>query len=123
MYQEGKNDQPVPYSSVMAATTVPGTMVPCADRLPNVLPAGRLRAGGQPDADLRAELRSVPTVRNAFTVVFAWVQIAAIIAGAVWIDRWWVWPIAVVVMGRSFALLGILGHEAAHRLLFSTAGR
>ena len=46
-------------------------------------------------------------------------QIAAVVTAAVWLDRWWVWAIAVVVMGRSFALLGILGHEAAHRLLFT----
>jgi fatty acid desaturase len=99
---------------VMAAT-----MVPSVERRPDVLPAGRLKAGGQPEPELRAELRRIPNVRNVGTVIGAWAQILAVIGGAVWIDRWWVWPIAVVLMGRSFALLGILGHEAAHRLLFS----
>ena len=99
---------------VMAAT-----MVPTADRLPDVLPAGRLLSDARPEPALRAELRAIPSWRNAVTVAVAWAQVAAVIAGAVWLDRWWVWPIAVVLMGRSFALLLILSHEAAHRLLFS----
>src|ERR1700681_418949 len=102
----------------MAGTVAPRTMVPSADRLPDVLPAGRLLADGRPDPALRAELRRIPDLRNAVTVAGAWLQVVAVFAGAVWIDRWWVWPIAVVVMGRSFALLLILSHEAAHRLLF-----
>jgi fatty acid desaturase len=93
-------------------------MVPDADRLPAVLPAGRLLSDGRPDAGLRAELRQIPRVRNAVTVGAAWLQIAAVIGGAVWLDRWWAWLLAVVLMGRSFALLLILSHEAAHRLLF-----
>ena len=95
------------------------TMVPAADRLPHVLPAGRLLADGRPDAALRVELRRIRGARNAVTVAAAWLQVVAVIAGAVWVDRWWAWPIAVVMMGRSFALLLILSHEAAHRLLFA----
>jgi fatty acid desaturase len=93
-------------------------MVPGTDRLPDVLPAGRLLIDGRPDAVLRAELRTIPAARNALTVGAAWLQIAAVIGGAVWLDRWWAWLLAVVLMGRSFALLLILSHEAAHRLLF-----
>src|ERR1700732_3058020 len=104
--------------TMAARTTVPRTMVPSPDRLPDVLPAGRLLADGRPDPGLRAELRRIPGLRNALTVAGAWLQVVAVIGGAVWIDRWWVWPIAVVLMGRSFALLLILSHEAAHRLLF-----
>jgi fatty acid desaturase len=95
------------------------TMAPPAEHLPDVLPAGRLKAGGSPQPDLRAELRRIPDARNVLTVIGAWAQIVAVIGGAMWIDRWWVWPIAILLMGRSFALLGILGHEAAHRLLFT----
>jgi fatty acid desaturase len=98
----------------MAATMVPG-----ADRLPDVLPAGRLLADGRPDPALRAELRRIRDLRSTCTVAGAWLQVVGVIAGAVWLDRWWVWPVAVVLMGRSFALLLILNHEAAHRLLFS----
>ena len=94
-------------------------MVPDARQLPTVLPTERLLADGRPVPELRAQLRRIPGLRNTLTVAGAWAQIAAVVAGAVWIDRWWVWPIAIVLMGRSFALLGILGHEAAHRLLFA----
>jgi len=94
-------------------------MVPSTDLLPHTLPTARLTGTGRPVPELRAHLRQIPDVRNAVTVLGAWLQIAAVIGGAVWIDRWWAWPIAFVLMGRSFALLLILGHEAAHRLLFS----
>jgi fatty acid desaturase len=96
------------------------TLVPRTERLPAVLPTDRLLADGRPAPDVRAELRRIRNVRNGITVMSAWLQIAAVIGVAVWIDRWWVWPIAVVLMGRSFAQLAILGHEAAHRLLFSS---
>ena len=95
------------------------TMTPPADRLPQVLPTERLKVDGRPERPLRAELRRIPNVGNVVTVVLAGAQIVAIPVAAVWIDRWWAWPIAVIVMGRSFAILGILGHEAAHRLLFT----
>jgi fatty acid desaturase len=95
------------------------TMVPPAERLPETLPTERLTASGRPVPDVRAELRRIPNVGNAGTVLGAWLQIAAVIGGAVWIHQWWAWPIAVVLMGRSFALLLILAHEATHRLLFS----
>ncbi len=94
-------------------------MAPAPERLPDVLPAGPLLTGGRPDPQLRSELRRIGNGRNAVTVLSAWVQVAAVVAAAVWIDRWWVWPLAVVLMGRSFALLAILAHEAAHRLLFT----
>jgi len=93
-------------------------MVPSTDRLPDVLPAGRLQRDGRPDAALRTELRRIPGFRNALTVSGAWLQIAALIGAAVWLDRWWAWLLAVVLMGRSFALLLILSHETAHRLMF-----
>jgi fatty acid desaturase len=95
------------------------TMAPSTDRLPDVLPTERLLADGRPAPDVRAHLRRIPAARNSLTVVVAWLQVLLVIVAAVRIDRWWVWPVAVVLMGRSFALLAILGHEAAHRLLFS----
>lgn len=95
-------------------------MVPAAELLPDVLPTDRLLAGGQPAPTIRAGLRRIANARNAWTVVFAWMQAAAVFAVAVAVDRWWIWPLAVVVMGRTFAQLAILAHEAAHRLLFAS---
>jgi fatty acid desaturase len=100
-------------TSAMTATMVPTD-------LPDTLPTARLTTTGRPVADVRASLRRIPGPRNALTVFGAWAQIAIVIGGAVWIDRWWAWPIAVLLMGRNFALLLILAHEAAHRLLFQT---
>src|SRR4029078_13278262 len=37
----------------------------------------------------------------------------------IWLHNPLAWLAAFILMGRTFARLGILGHEAAHRLLFS----
>jgi fatty acid desaturase len=100
--------------SVMVAT-----MVPAPDRLPEVLPTERLSAAGRPAAPIREQLRRVPDLRNAVTVGGAWVQSFGVVAAAAVVDRWWAYLLAFLLMGRAFALLNILGHEAAHRLLFS----
>jgi fatty acid desaturase len=93
------------------------TLVPDRQDLPAVLPTDRLNGEGRPVGALRDDLRRIASVRNLGTVAFAWVQIVVVVAGAVAIGTWWSYGLAVVLMGRSFALLGILGHEAAHRLL------
>src|SRR5262245_5065919 len=94
-------------------------MVPPVDLLPEVLPTERLNAGGRPLGPLRDELRRVPSARNVITVAGALAQSFGVVALAAWLDRWWVWPIAFVLVSRGFVLLSILAHEAAHRLLFA----
>jgi fatty acid desaturase len=98
----------------MAATVVPG-----ADRLPDVLPTDRLSAAARPRPQLREHLRRIPGGRNALTVVGAWAQSFGVVAAAAALNRWWAYLAAFFLVGRGFALLNILGHEAAHRLLFS----
>ncbi len=93
-------------------------MIPAAELRPGVLPTERLHADGRPKGPLRDELRVIPAGRNAITVAAAWGQIVAVTAGAVLIDHPVAWVAAVLLQGRAFALLLILGHEAAHRLLF-----
>lgn len=95
-------------------------MVPDTEVLPDVLPAGRLTASGRPVPAWREELRRIPDGRNALSVAGVYVQSFGVIAAAVAIDRWWAYAVAFVLMGRAFALYAILGHEAAHRLLFSS---
>ena len=97
-------------------------MVPADRLLTAVLPTERLTASGRPVPEVRAELRRVPDVRNALTVAGALAQTAGVIALAAWIDHPVVWIAAFVLMARGFALLAILSHEAAHRLLFSRRG-
>ncbi|MEA3019732.1 MAG: hypothetical protein QOI47_1256 [Actinomycetota bacterium] len=102
-------------SSRDAATT----MLPAPAALPDVLPTERLTATGRPVPEVRAELRRISNVRNVFSVVFLWAQVALIVGVAIHVHHPLVWAAAFVLMGRTFALLGILGHEAAHRLLFT----
>lgn len=73
---------------------------------------------GRPTAAFRAELRRIPNVRNATTIVTLYAQTVLILWAAVSLG-WWAWPIAFVLMGRAHAQYAALMHEAAHRLLFS----
>jgi fatty acid desaturase len=95
------------------------TMVPPSGVLPDVLPTERLSDAGRPVPELRADLRRIPNLLNVGTVAGAWLQSFGVMALAAWVDRWWGYLIAFFLLGRAFALLNILGHEAAHRLLFS----
>ena len=95
------------------------SVVPPAESLPDVLPTDRLREGARLRTDLRADLRRIPDLANAWTVASLWVQIAAVIAGAIWLHHPVAWIMAFLLMGRAFSQLLILGHEAAHLLLFS----
>ena len=95
------------------------TMLPPPALLPDVLPTDRLTKTGKPTPPIREELRRIPNVRNAWSVVFCWVQIIGVDYLAVRLNHPLMWIAAFLLAGRQFALLNILGHEAAHRLLFS----
>lgn len=79
----------------------------------------RLRPDGRPAPAFREELRRIPSVRNAVSVVSCWVQTIGIVVGAVWIDHPVGWVAAFLLMGRAHAQLAALMHEAAHRMLFA----
>lgn len=96
-----------------------GGLAPADDALPRVLPTDRLLTGGKPVPALRAQLRRIPNLRNAVSVVGVLIQSFGVIALAVWLDHPLAWVAAFLLMGRAFALYAILAHEAAHRLLFS----
>ena len=95
------------------------TMVPTADRLPDVLPTDRLTASAMPVAEVRAALRRIDDVGNVGSILLTWGQAAATIAIAAWIGHPLAYVAAVVLMGPAFARFAILGHEAAHKLLFT----
>ncbi|MET0803961.1 MAG: fatty acid desaturase [Acidimicrobiales bacterium] len=95
------------------------TMVPPPALRPDVLPTARLLVSGKPVPEVRAELRRIPNLRNVGNVLSVWAQSFGLIALACWISNPFMWVATFVLMGRAFALYGILGHEAAHRLLFS----
>lgn len=94
-------------------------MVPRVDALPDVLPTDRLTASGMPVPAVRAELRRISNVRNVGSVALCWAQPAVIVGLAVWASHPAAYLAAVVLQGATFARLAILGHEAAHKLLFT----
>src|SRR4051795_7559879 len=98
----------------MAATMLP----PVAAR-PDVLPTERLTRTGMPVPQVRAELRRIPNLANAWTVAFLWLSTIGIVVVAAWIDHPIAWLVAFVLMGPQYARFASLSHEAAHRLLFS----
>ncbi len=89
-----------------------------ADR-PAVLPTERLLDSGKARPELRQDLRRIANGRNAVTVLSVWAWVAVIIGGAVWIDQWWAYVVAFLLMGPMYARFAILMHESAHNLLFS----
>src|SRR3954451_21065823 len=95
------------------------TMLPEPDLLPDVLPTERLTATGMPVPAVRAELRRIPNLLNAWTVVALWATTVAIFVGAIWISHPLAWVVAFLLMGPQCPRFPSLSHEAAHRLLFS----
>jgi len=94
-------------------------MLPAPSVLPNTLPTPSLNERGRPLGDLKAELYAIPNWRNAVHVIGVWVQSVGVIAVALWTHHPVAWVAAFLLMGRAHARFAILGHEAAHRLLFS----
>jgi len=94
-------------------------MLPDPVLLHDALPTGSLNERGRPVGPLRDELRRIPDLANAGHVVGLWLQSAGIIALALWTHHPLAWVAAFLLMGRAHARFAILGHEAAHRLLFS----
>ncbi|MBV9953534.1 MAG: fatty acid desaturase family protein [Acidimicrobiia bacterium] len=95
------------------------TMLPTAEVLPDVLPTDRLLVSGKAVPELRNDLRRIAGFRNAITVVVLWAQIVGILALAVWVANPFAWLAVLIVFGAYHARVAILGHEAAHRLLFA----
>jgi fatty acid desaturase len=100
--------------------TTATSVVPPRELLTDVLPTERLLASGKPVPALRADLRRIADLRNVGSVLLTVGQPAATIGAAVWASHPLAWIAAFVLMGPAFARLAILGHEAAHRLLFSS---
>jgi fatty acid desaturase len=93
-------------------------MIPEAELLEQFHPTNRLTETARPAPAFREELRKIPNFRNACNVVLLYAQTIGIIVAAVWIDNWFLWIAAFLLMGRAHAQFAALMHEAAHRLLF-----
>jgi fatty acid desaturase len=67
---------------------------------------------------LSRRLSEIEGFRPALAIVGQWLAIAAVIAGAAYVDAWPVWLLAgVLIATRQHALL-VLMHEAAHFHMF-----
>lgn len=95
-------------------------MLPPDDALPDVLPSERLTRSGMAVPEVRDDLRRIANLRNAVSVVALWSVTIGLIAFTVWSGNPFVYALAFILMGPLFARFAILGHEAAHRLLFSS---
>jgi fatty acid desaturase len=94
-------------------------MVPPDEELPDVLPTERLNARVMPTPLLRDDLRRISNGRNVIAVASTLLQSFGVVIAAAWINTWWSYLLAFVLMVRGHVCLNILGHEAAHRLLFT----
>lgn len=95
------------------------TMLPEPTLLTAPAPDSAILPSGRPRPALRDELRRIPSIRNAVSVVGFFAQTIAILVVAA---RWHHplgWVLAFLLMGRAHAQLAALMHEAAHRLLFA----
>ncbi|MGN6474920.1 MAG: fatty acid desaturase family protein [Mycobacteriales bacterium] len=95
------------------------TVVPPTHALPDVLPTDRLTDSGVPMPEIRAELRRIASYRNVGSVLLTWAQAIGTVWLAIWIGNPLSYAVAFLLMGAAHARFASLGHEAAHRLLFS----
>jgi fatty acid desaturase len=95
------------------------TMVPPEVALPDVLPTDRLNDRAKPVRVVRDDLRTISNGRNAIAVASTLLQSFGVVIAAAWINTWWSYLAAFVLMTRGHVCLNILSHEAAHRLLFT----
>ncbi len=95
------------------------SLVPGSELLPDVLPTERLNDRAKPVRAIRDELRKISNTRSALTVIGAVLQSFGVVIAAGVINTWWAYVLAFFLMARGHVCLNILGHEAAHRLLFT----
>ena len=99
-----------------------GGMAPTIDSLPRVIDNPSIGTDGRPVPDLRAELRRIPSLLNAWSVLWCYGQNILILVAAVHFNHIALWLLAFLLMGRMHAQFASLMHEAAHRLLFKHRG-
>jgi fatty acid desaturase len=96
-----------------------GGMQPDPALLPVSHETERIRADGRPQPAFREDLRRIPSWRNAWAVLFVWIQTIGVLALAIWWGNPIGYVLAFLLMGRADAQFAALMHEAAHRLLFA----
>ena len=69
--------------------------------------------------DVRS-LSNVSNARAAAAIVRQWVVIAATVWLAIYVDRWWAYLPAMIVIASRQHALGIIMHDATHHRLFTS---
>ena len=104
----------------------PGASPVFGGMAPSVVPPAHatdhMSADGRLSQADRERLRRIPSVRNAWSVVWLHGQTFLVLAGAVRIHHPVTWALAFLLMGRAHAQFASLMHEAAHRTLFRHKG-
>lgn len=96
-----------------------GGMAPNAAALPTVVDNPWIADDGRAVRDVRADLRKIPSYKNAWSVAWMWGQNIVILWAASQIDHPAAWIVVFLLMGRAHAQFASLMHEAAHRTLFT----
>ena len=96
-----------------------GGMAPNPASLPTVIDNDRIAPDGRAVRDLRADLRTIPSYKNAWTVVWLFGQNIGVLWVAARLGHPVSWVSAFLLMGRAHAQFASLMHEAAHRTLFT----
>ena len=107
-------NEPSDHAALVATMT--GGMV---SEAPDFNGSDRLHSDGRPKGVFRDELRKVPNLLNAWTVLSSLVAPVVLIWAALKVNHPAAWIAAALLMGISQNRLFILHHEAAHRTLFS----
>jgi fatty acid desaturase len=94
-------------------------MAPNPATLPVVVDNPFISPDGRAVRDVRAELRKIPSYKNAFTVAWLYGQNIGILWAASRLGHPAAWVLAFLLMGRAHAQFASLMHEAAHRTLFT----
>ncbi|MBJ7488032.1 MAG: fatty acid desaturase [Ilumatobacteraceae bacterium] len=98
------------------STYVLGAMVPSS--LPIAHATENVSVNARPLSTNRQLLRRISSLRNAWTLIFLYLQTILIMWGAITYPLFGI-PIAFVLMGRAHAQFASLMHESAHRVLFA----
>jgi fatty acid desaturase len=90
--------------------------------LPQSQDTQHVSVDGRLSPEDRARLRKIPSLKNAWSVVWLYGQNILLLAVTVRINHPLLWVVAFLLMGRAHAQFLSLMHEAAHRLLFTHKG-
>ena len=95
-----------------------GGMAPTLESLPHVVANNNIAEDGRAFPNVRADIRHIPSLLNAWSVTWLYGQNILILIAAAQLNNPLTWVLAFLLMGRAHAQFASLMHEAAHRTLF-----